>query len=192
MATRTWCCAERAEASGGRSRYGSPISRVIVAYGSKHGATAEIAAAIGEVLRSSGHRVDVNAAADLTEIEPYDAVVLGSAVYMGRWRRDARALLRRLRRTLGERPLWVFSSGPLGADEPDPSDRWQYPMKIRTAVEQLGAREAVVFGGRAPLEPRGFMERSFVKNTPEEERDARDFEAIRAWASGIASELGDG
>ena len=166
------------------------MSRVLVAYGSKHGSTAEIAERIGDALRAGGHQVEVESAGAVGEIEPYDAVVLGSAVYGGRWRRDARGLLRRLRAGSGERALWLFSSGPTGDDEPDPSNRWHLPTKVRKAGESLGARDQVVFGGRVPPEPGNFMERSMLKNTPEEQRDCRDFEAIAAWAQGISRELG--
>jgi menaquinone-dependent protoporphyrinogen oxidase len=166
------------------------MSRVLVAYASKHGSTAEIAERIGEVIRSGGHQVEVESAGAVGELEPYDAIVLGSAVYGGRWRREARGLLRRLRAGLGERPLWLFSSGPVGEDEPDPSNRWHFPTKVRKAGESLGARDQVVFSGRVPPEPGNFMERSMLKNTPEEQRDCRDFEAIAAWAQGISGELG--
>lgn len=177
------------DASGRAAPYGCLVSRVLVAYGSKHGATAEIAEAIGEALRAEGHEAEVDAAGAVNDFEPYEAIVLGSAVYSGRWRRDARALLRQLGRGLGDRPLWVFSSGPVGEQEPDPASRWQYPNSVRKACERLGARDAVVFAGRVPLEPGNFIERSMVKNTPEDRRDCRDFEAIAAWARAIAGDL---
>jgi menaquinone-dependent protoporphyrinogen oxidase len=166
------------------------MSRVLVAYASKHGSTAEIAERIGEVIGSDGHQVEVESVGAVGDLAPFDAIVLGSAVYGGRWRREARRLLRSLRAGLGERPLWLFSSGPVGEDEPDPSNRWHFPTKVRKAGEALGAREQVVFSGRVPPEPSNFMERSMLKNTPEEQRDCRDFEAIAAWAQGIARELG--
>lgn len=160
-----------------------------MAYGSKHGSTAEIAERIGEALRDSGHEVEVHPAGAVRDVERYEGVVLGSAVYMGRWRRDARGLLRRLGREFRGRPVWLFSSGPVGEDEPDPLDKWQHPQRVRRAGERLAARDQVVFGGRLPSDPRNFMERSMLRNTPEDKRDARDFEAIAAWARRIAAEL---
>jgi menaquinone-dependent protoporphyrinogen oxidase len=158
------------------------VSRVLVAYGTKYGSTAEIAERIGETLRREGHDSVVAPARDVRDIEGYDAVVLGSAVYIRRWRRDAKRLLERLRRDRCDRPLWLFSSGPLGDDKPDPSDKWQHPKKVRELGERLGARDHVVFGGRVPLHPGSFMERRMLKDMPEDKRDARDFEAIAAWA----------
>jgi menaquinone-dependent protoporphyrinogen oxidase len=165
------------------------MSRVLVAYGSKHGATGEIAERIGETLRSSGHEVDVRPAGEVRDVDSYDAFVVGSAVYIKRWRRDARRLLRRLTGKLAGRPLWLFSSGPVGDDQPDASDKWQHPAKVRKAGERLGARDQVVFGGRLPPQATNFMERAMLKNTPEDKRDARDFEAVVRWARQIGSQL---
>ena len=162
------------------------MSRVLVAYASKHGATREIAEAIANELQAGGHDADCLEAGKVAAVESYDAVVLGSAVYMKRWRRSARRLLAREHDALAGRPLWIFSSGPCGSD-PDPS--WSEPPRVVDEVERLGARDHVVFGGRLPVEPSSFMERAMVKNTPPEERDRRDFVQIRSWAAGIAGDL---
>jgi len=83
-----------------------------VAYASKHGSTAEIAEAIGDELRAAGRTVDVRDAGEVTDLAGYDAVVLGSATYMRRWRREARRFLRHHASALADCPFWVFSSGP--------------------------------------------------------------------------------
>jgi len=165
---------------------------VLVAYASKRGSTAEIAQAIADTLRESSLSVDCVAAADVTSVEPYDAVIIGSAVYIKRWRGDAKHFLRKHGHELSRRPLWVFSSGPVGKPDDDPDPAWLEPPRIIEAVEKLGAREHVVFEGRMPENPRGPVERAMVANCPPEYRDRRDWGAIRAWASGIASELRGG
>ena len=81
------------------------MSRVLVAYASKHGATAEIAEAIADQLREAGHATDCMPTDQVKELERYDAAVVGSAVYMKRWRRDAHRLLKHERRALADRPL---------------------------------------------------------------------------------------
>ena len=163
--------------------------RVLVAYASKRGSTGEIAEAVAGTLRDAGLDVDCLQSDAVADLEGYDGVVLGSAVYMKRWRGDAKHFLRKHGRQLAERPLWVFSSGPVGdPDEPeDPS--WLEPPRIVKKVEQLGARDHVVFGGRLPLEPRGPIEKAMVKGIPPEFHDRRDWGQIRAWATGIASQL---
>src|SRR5271166_550735 len=120
---------------------------VLVAYGTKHGATAEIAEAIGRVLSAAGLEVDVQRARTVRSLEPYRAVILGSAVYAGRWRSDAVRLLRR--RGLRGLELWLFSSGPVGEDRGDQAqlERWTKPKRVQQIASGIGVHEHVVFGG---------------------------------------------
>ena len=166
-----------------------PVSRVLVAYSSKRGSTAEIAEMIADTLRRSGLDVDCKATNDVTGLDSYDAAVLGSAVYAKRWRGDAKQFLRKHGEALSELPFWVFSSGPVGdpSNAPDPS--WFEPPRIVSRVQELGTRGHVVFGGRMPAQPHGPIERAMLKSTPEEYRDMRDWDEIRAWSSAIATEL---
>jgi len=163
---------------------------VLVAYASKNGSTAEIAEAIAEELRRHGLETDCREAAEVRDLRPYGAVVLGSAVYMKRWRPSARRFLRRHRSSLPGLPWWVFNSGPVGKPSDDPEAEWLAPPEVMARLDELGAREHVVFGGRVPLEPKNFVERAMVRNTPKEFADRRDWNEIRRWADGIALELG--
>lgn len=162
--------------------------RVLVAYASKRGATAEIAETIAAELRRSGLAVSCEPADEVKSLDSFDAVVLGSAVYMKRWRGDAKHFLRKHRRGLAARPFWIFSSGPAG-DPADDNPEWTEPARIVGKVEELGARGHVVFGGRLSDPPQGPMEKAMVKNTPPQFRDRRDWDEIRAWARDVAAEL---
>lgn len=164
------------------------MAKVLVAYASKRGSTAEIADTIAAVLRESGHGADCVAAGTVAGLDGYDAVVLGSAVYMRRWRGDARRFLRKHRRALERMPWWAFSSGPTG-DPASDNATWAEPGRTMHKAERLGVREHVVFGGSMPSEPHGRIERSMVEKTPEQWRDRRDWDAIRAWARGVAGRL---
>ena len=116
--------------------------RVLVAYGSKYGSTAEIAQAIGTTLRVAGLEVDVKQAREVRSLERYRAVVVGSAVYMARWRRDAMRLLRRRREDLARREVWLFSSGPVGEDKDEPAeqrDRWTKPKRVEQLAPEIKA-----------------------------------------------------
>jgi menaquinone-dependent protoporphyrinogen oxidase len=161
------------------------MSNVLVAYATKHGATEEIAEAITGELLAAGHAADRVPAEDVKAVDSYDAVLIGSAVYMGRWHRATRQLLSRQSKELGERPLWLFSSGPCG--QADPS--WSAPPGIERQAKRLGARGHVVFGGRMPSEPSNFIERGIAQKASEEYRDLRDWDTIRGWAREIATEL---
>jgi menaquinone-dependent protoporphyrinogen oxidase len=170
------------------------MTRVLVAYASKNGSTAEIAEAVSTELEHHGLEVDCLEAGSVRQIERYGAVVLGSAVYAKRWRRSARRFLRRHGRKLASLPWWVFSSGPVGEPKPDDprAAAWLEPPRTMAKVERLGARGHVVFGGRVPLEPHNFIERAMVKNTLAEFADRRDWEEISRWAGEIARQVQHG
>jgi menaquinone-dependent protoporphyrinogen oxidase len=127
---------------------GSDMTTVLVTFASKHGSTAEIADAVAETLCECDLQVDCVEACDVESLDGYDAVVLGSAVYMRRWRREARKFLHRFASELEQRPFWVFSSGPVGDPAKD-NPAWLEPPRTIAAAERLGAREHIVFGGRS-------------------------------------------
>ena len=153
------------------------MTRVLVTFGSKHGATAEIADAVAETLCSCGLDAQCVGAGDVDSLDGYDAVILGSAVYMRRWRREARGFVRHFAGELAQRPFWVFSSGPVGDPAKD-NAAWLEPGRTIRELERLGVREHVVFGGR-----------SASSGIPEQFRDRRDWDEIRAWARTIADAL---
>jgi len=164
------------------------MAKVLVAYASKHGSTAEIAEAVADEIRKGGHEADCVEAGRVKGLDGYEAVVLGSAVYIKRWRGDAKHFLRAHSKELAALPFWVFSSGPTG-DPADDDPEWLEPPKIMARAEELGVRDHVVFGGRATPEG-GPMMRSMASGMPEEFRDRRDWDEIRSWAARIAGELG--
>ena len=165
-------------------------ARALVAYGSKYGATAGIAEAIGATLREHGLATDVRSAADVDRIDDYDAVVVGGGLYVGRWHGEAVGFLRRFEDQLIDRPTWLFSSGPTGgtpkaevelrdvlATQPGP------PGNIAKLAGRIRPRGHRTFGGRAGSEMGGIFARWIPKG------DWRDFEAIRAWAATIADDV---
>jgi menaquinone-dependent protoporphyrinogen oxidase len=157
------------------------MTRVLIAYASKHGSTAEIAAAVAGTLNFCGLQADCREASEVHDLDGYDAVILGSAVYMGRWRREARRFLRHHAAELAERPLWIFSSGPVGDPAKD-NAAWLEPRHVIERAQELGLRGHVVFGG-------SMSSGAMAKNMPAEFRDRRDWDEIRAWARAIAAEL---
>lgn len=158
---------------------------VLVAYGTTNGSTAQIAEAVAEVLRKEGLTVDLSPAGSVTDVTPYGAVVVGGGLYAGRWHRDARRFVRRNRRELARRPLWLFSSGPLDASA---SERDIPPVGgVRRTMIRLGARGHVTFGGCLEEGARGRIAQSIVRHG--KGGDFRDFGAIEGWAARIADEL---
>jgi menaquinone-dependent protoporphyrinogen oxidase len=160
---------------------------VLVAYATKHDSTAEIADRIAAAMRDAGRAAEARPASEVDDLSGYGAVVLGSAVYANHWRREARAFARRHEHALKEIPVWLFSSGPFGAPKDHPTA--PTPHVAEKLAKQLGAREHVMLGGRVPPDPGNFVERAMLSNTPPEQRDARDWPAIEAWARGVAEQL---
>ena len=110
---------------------------------------------------------------------------MGSAVYIGRWLKPVRELVTRLGPELASRPVWMFSSGPVG-DPPKPSDD---PVDAATAVAATGAREHRVFAGHVDKDTLGFAERAMVRTFRAAVGDFRDWEEIRGWAGDIDAQL---
>jgi menaquinone-dependent protoporphyrinogen oxidase len=115
----------------------------------------------------------------------YDAVVLGSAVYVGRWLEPARDYATAFAAALRARPVWLFSSGPIG-EPPFPPDEPHDAGPIRQVT---GARDHRVFPGRLDRQLLGFGERAMVTAMRAPLGDFRDWDAVRAWADAIAEEL---
>lgn len=165
-------------------------TRVLVAYGSKHGATAQIAEKIGAVLRSAGLSADVVPAEAVSDLTPYGAFVIGSAVYIGRWRKGpSRLLEHNLPRLVGT-PVWLFSSGPLGDGDPLAlTDGWRFPVKLKPIIDRISPRGIAVFHGAVDPGKLTMVERWLLQNTDSPVGDFRDWGAIASWANGIAATL---
>ena len=165
-------------------------NRILVAYASKYGATAEIAEKIGQVLREAGLQVDVLPARDVSNLAPYKAVVLGSAVYIGSWRKEAAKLLKIQEEMLTQRPVWLFSSGPTGEGNPvELTQGWRLPGSLQPIADRIEPRDIAVFHGNIDERKLNFIEKWMLKNVKAASGDFRDWEAIAAWAAAIADAL---
>ena len=160
--------------------------RVLVAYGSKHGATAGIAEEIGRALDAEGIDSEVRPAAEVADLSDYDAVILGSALYAGHWRRETLHWAHHHADELQQRPLWLFSSGPVDSS----AEQREIPPVPQVAREmaRLHARGHVTFGGSVTADTPGLVARTMVKHG--KGGDFRSPEQIQRWTHGVAEELG--
>ncbi len=165
-------------------------TQILVAYATKYGATAEIAEKIGQMLRQAGLRADVLLAQHVDNLSPYQAVILGSAVYMGQWRKEAAAFLKDNEKALTERPVWLFSSGPTGEGDPAQLLKgWRLPKAQQPVADRIRPRDIAVFGGALDPKKMNLFEKWIIKNVKAALGDFRDWNAIDAWAQSISDAL---
>jgi menaquinone-dependent protoporphyrinogen oxidase len=164
--------------------------RVLVTYASKYGGTAEIAEKIGQVLRQAGLPTDVLPTTRVGDLGAYKAVVLGSGVYIGRWRKEAVAFVKANEKALAGQPVWLFSSGPTGEGDPlKLTSGWRLPGALQEVVDRIGPRDVAVFHGVLDANKLNLIDKWMIKNVKAPMGDFRDWEAITAWATGIADAL---
>ena len=162
---------------------------ILVAYATRYGSTQEVAEAVAATLREHELSVEIQSMRNVQSLEGYSAVVLGAPLIMFRWHKDALRFLARHRAALLERPVAIFALGPV--HEPYDEKEWQdsraqldkelanFPWLKPVAVEMVGGMfdpaklrfPLNVLAGKAPAS------------------DARDWTAIRAWASDLAAQL---
>lgn len=159
--------------------------RALVVAASKYGSTTEIAEAIVGVLNDRGIDTAMRAPDDVDTLEGFDAAVLGSAVYAGHWLKPATEIVERLAQELSDRPVWLFSSGPIG-DPPKPQED---PVDVAKITDTIAAREHRVFAGKLVRKQLSFAEKAITVALRAPEGDFRDWDAVRSWASQIADAL---
>jgi len=162
------------------------MARVLVAYGTKMGGTTGIAERVAEALRARGHEVTLARAGEVPGKAAFDAAVIGSGLYAGRWRGEAVRLLRRLAHSKERMPVWLFHSGPLGDEHA--ADPMRLPRSVQGLAEVLGAQDVVTFGGRLPADAGGGIAKAMARNG--KAGDWRQLDQAAAWANAIADELG--
>ena len=154
--------------------------RVLIAYGSKHGSTAETAQAIAGMMRERGLEVDVADAATIGTLEGYSSVIVGGSVYTGRWHPDAKAFIKRFGDALAQMPVAIYAMGPK-TSAPDELEATREQLKLSLKkLPEVGARPVAVFGGVIDPEKLHFPFNRLPAT------DARDWEAIRAFADRCA------
>lgn len=159
---------------------------MLVTAASRHAATMEIAREIGAELRRAGLGPDVLPLEDVHGLEGYGPVILGSAIYAGRWLAPALSFVDRHRDELAARPVWLFSSGPVG-DPPVPDD--EPGADVADLVASIGAREHRVFPGRLDRHELSLVERAMAGLVRVPEGDSRPWPEIISWADAIAEAI---
>lgn len=173
--------------------------KVLVAYASKYGATEGIAESIAERLREEPFDVDTVDVGHAQALDSYDAFVIGSALYMGHWMKEARTFVTRNRGALTGKPVWLFSSGPTGRERINSKGHdvleasTSGPLELEELKTGLRVAGHRVFFGAFDPENLGYLTRQLFKSKTLREAtptgDFRDWKDIEQWAGQIGLSL---
>ena len=161
--------------------------RALVTVASKHGGTDGIGTRIADTLRDAGIDTDEIPPEDITTLDAYDAVVVGSGIYMGRWLGEARHFVNSHVDELRLLPVWLFASGPI-TSEGIAGDELDQKQGIKFQ-EMIGAREQRLFAGKVERDELGFAERTIIRMVHSPYGDYRPWGDISAWATEIAEAI---
>jgi menaquinone-dependent protoporphyrinogen oxidase len=164
------------------------MNKILVTYATRAGSTAEVAASIAEVLSEAGATVDVKPVPAVHEVKGYDAVVVGSAIRMGRWLPEAVEFVKANRETLSHIPTSYFLvSGFLREDTPEMRRKvLAYLDPVRTMLDPTSIG---LFAGKIDYSKMDWVDRSIAEAVSSSEEDWRNWEAIRAWAHELQTSL---
>lgn len=164
--------------------------QVLITYATKYGATKEIAERIGKTLQDVGLTVDVLPVDEVKNLSDYGAVILGSAVYAGHWRKEAVSFLEAHEKALATRPTWFFSSGPTGEGDPTELMKgWRFPEAQKPIADRIKPRDLAFFHGDLNMQKLNIAEKLLIKGIKAPTGDFRDWETIQQWAQDVAENL---
>jgi menaquinone-dependent protoporphyrinogen oxidase len=160
--------------------------RILIAVASRHGSTWEIAQGMADVLTSRGIWADVTHIEQVQDLTDYDGFIIGSAVYAGHWLNQALAFMYEHADELATRPIWLFSSGPLGMPLRPYDGK---AVDISAIAKLVRIKEHRIFAGKLKKRRLNFAEKLITAAVHAPQGDYRNWDEIQAWAGGIAETL---
>lgn len=162
------------------------MTRVLVVAASKHGSTYDIATRIAHRLRAMNLHVVVSPPERVTDLDHYDAAVIGSAIYAGHWMQRARRFVDDSVDELSGIPVWFFSSGPLGST--DGSSQGELD-DVDGLVETTHARDHHIFAGHLEHDGLGALEKIVVRAVGAPCGDFRNWLEVDQWAEAVGADV---
>lgn len=162
------------------------MKKVLVAYASKAGSTAEVAAAIGNVLNKNGADVTVEQIKNVKDLSAYQAVVVGSLFRMGSWVGEAKSFIEKNKDTLNKVPTAFFTvCGTLKDDNEE--TRKEVAGYVSPILQIIKPVENGLFAGKIDFSKMNFLDRMIMENMIKSPQgDFRNWDAINAWAASLA------
>jgi menaquinone-dependent protoporphyrinogen oxidase len=165
------------------------MARILIAYASRKGSTAEIAQVIGMELQAAGHTADVLEVGVVSSLSGYDAVVIGGPMYMGRIMGGVAKFVKRHRDGLAKLPVAGFVVG-LAAASNDPEGMEWTKKALHSALDPLQPVAETIFAGRLDPSQLSWFQRWITKKVKAPVGDFRDWTAIAAWARELPEKMG--
>jgi menaquinone-dependent protoporphyrinogen oxidase len=162
--------------------------KILVAYASRTGSTGEVAEAIGQVLCEAGAAVDVRSAKEVTDLSPYRAVIVGSAIRVGKWLPEVLRFVERHGEALSRMPVAYFAVC-LTLKEDTEENRREVSAYLDPVCEIVQPVDVGLFAGAMDYSKLPFILRLVMKAMKSPKGDFRDWEAIRAWANRVHDRL---
>ncbi|MCC6804809.1 MAG: flavodoxin domain-containing protein [Anaerolineae bacterium] len=159
----------------------------LVTYATRFGSTAEVAEAIGMVLEQTGAFADVRPVSDVTRLDRYDGVVVGSAIRGGKWLPEAFQFLEAHRSVLATMPVAYFTLClTLRSDTPDNRRTvFSYHAPLVREFPEVRPVSIGMFAGAIDFDDLPAATRRMARNSSILEGDFRDWSLIRDWALSI-------
>ncbi|MBV7363988.1 flavodoxin domain-containing protein [Actinomycetaceae bacterium TAE3-ERU4] len=158
---------------------------ILVTTASKHGSALGVGERIGEVLQRAGHAVTFSLPEQVSSLDGYDSVVIGSAVYLTQWMPAATDFVKRFERELRELPVWAFSVGLAGV----PKGTVQDPSRVGPVLLEVAPVSLKTFAGRLDTTQLNLRERSIARLGGAVEGDFRNWDEVETFAQGIVDYL---
>ncbi len=162
---------------------------ILVAFATTYGSTQEVAERIAATLREQGAKVELMPVKQVRSLDGYHAVILGAPLYMFRWSKDALGFLSKQRTALAQKPLAIFALGPVNNVEKEFQGAREQLDKELTKFPWLHPAAIEIFGGRMDPTKFRFPHNLIPAMNKMPVSDIRDWAAIAAWASKMATQF---
>jgi menaquinone-dependent protoporphyrinogen oxidase len=163
---------------------GKMEKKVLVTYASKYGSTGGVADAIGKELCSKDVATDVVLIKNASNVGSYQGVVIGSAIYMGKWMSEAVDFVKKNKDKLRQMPVAYFLVC-MTLSQPTEKNRAEvmsYMDPILKAVPEIKPVGIGTFAGALDYKNLSWLNKKILKSKGTPEGDFRDWNAIRTWA----------